>query len=78
MIYRMANELLHIYVCPCLGTLGDALYLTREQSGFILEVLVLYLFLGSAFSLLAACSSVNQARVKGPVGGLTQPDCSAI
>jgi 4-amino-4-deoxy-L-arabinose transferase-like glycosyltransferase len=65
LFYRMSNDFLHIYVCPCLGTLGDSLHLTRKQSGFLLEVLVLYLFLGSAFLLLAARSRANDSLNRG-------------
>jgi len=53
LIYRVTNEMLHFYLCPCLGTVMDSLYLSRKQSNLILGALVLYFFLGSAFLLLA-------------------------
>ncbi len=58
-VYRMANDLLHFYTCPCLGTLGDALHLSAKEAAFLLETLVLYLFLGSGFLLMSAWSKLN-------------------
>jgi hypothetical protein len=54
--YRMANDLMGITVCPCLGTTLDGLRLTSRQSDMLLGGFVLYLFLGSAFLLCAAWS----------------------
>src|SRR5437870_826552 len=39
LIYRKASALLHIHVCPCLGTLGDALPLSRNQVNILLELI---------------------------------------
>lgn len=55
-VYRMANALMGITVCPCLGTTLDALRLSSRQSDLLLGGFVLYLFLGSAFLLCAAWS----------------------
>ena len=75
-VYRMANDLMNFYVCPCLGTVGDSLHLSRKQSGSLLQILVLYLFLGSAFSLLAAWTRLHDSLNSGvtatePVAGPT-------
>ena len=65
-VYRMANALLHFYVCPCLGAVGDALHLSRAQANFILEVIVLYLFLGSGLLLVALWSRCKESEPHAP------------
>lgn len=47
MLYRLINALLGLHYCPCLGTIGNNLPLTKDQQGMILAVLVTGWILGS-------------------------------
>ncbi len=68
MMYRLANDLLHIKLCPCLGTIGGALPLSRGQLDFLLTILVLYLLFGSTFVLLSGWSrGRSESRATGRV-----------
>jgi len=69
--YRMANDLMGITVCPCLGTTLDALNLSRRQTDLLLGSFVLYLFLGSAFLLCAAWSRSLKSVEKTPTPAAT-------
>ncbi|HEX5222194.1 MAG TPA: hypothetical protein VFZ59_21750 [Verrucomicrobiae bacterium] len=64
--YRMANDLMGITVCPCLGTTLDALRLSSRQSDMLLGGFVLYLFLGSAFLLCVAWSRSIKSVEQSP------------
>lgn len=61
MMYRFANDLLHIKLCPCLGTIGDLLHIPKQIMDFSLLAMVLYLFFGSTYFLLRAWNTDLQA-----------------
>lgn len=61
MMYRIANEVLRIKLCPCLGTVGSALPFSRAQVDFLLTILVLYLISGSIIILVSARGNRSQS-----------------
>lgn len=54
MLYRFANDWLHIHLCPCLGTVESMLPFSKAQVDFFLMLVVLYMFFGSSYLLLSA------------------------
>jgi len=52
-IYRLANDLLHIRLCPCLGTIASTLPISKGLVDFLLVASVLYLFFGSTYLVLS-------------------------
>lgn len=63
MLYRFANAFLHVKLCPCLGTLGSALPISKTAVDTLLLAIVLYLFFGSSLILLRLWS--NRDRTPG-------------
>ena len=70
LMYRCASAYLHIHICPCMGTVSDALPLKRGEANFLLLIAVLWLFFGSAFSLMA---NLRQRPNGAQVGGSRVP-----
>ena len=61
--YHLANYLLGIHYCPCLGTLEDRLPLPRGLASIILQVLALYWVIGGLSSLWRLWGSERWARL---------------
>lgn len=66
LMYRCVNDLLHIKVCPCLGTIESMLPIGRAQVDFLLTMAVLYLFFGSATALLPSSLTDWRAHLRSP------------
>jgi hypothetical protein len=60
-MYRVAASFLQIRPCPCLGTLQSTLPFSKDLVDFVLKLVVVYFFVGSAGTLLAWFSG-NQDR----------------
>ncbi len=51
--YRVANDLLRIKTCPCLGTVGGLLPISKSQIDGLLRIVTLYLLSGAIFFILS-------------------------
>jgi hypothetical protein len=67
MMYRFANDLLHLKLCPCLGTIADLLPIRKDVVDFSLMIMVLYFFLGSVYFLLREWSRKLQSPHCNPI-----------
>lgn len=76
--YHVANYLLGIHYCPCLGTLEDRSPLPRGLASIILQVLALYWVIGGLSSLWRLWGSERWARLAvAPRGLFRKPPATA-
>ena len=68
--YRLGNYLLGIHTCPCLGQAADRLPLPRGMADLILQLLVLWWFVGSWSSFWRFWASERWARFAAVPGRL--------
>jgi len=61
--YHLANYLLGIHYCPCLGSLTDRLPLPRGLPDTLLIALVFWWFAGSVRSIWRLCASERWTRL---------------
>lgn len=65
LFYHWGGYLLGVYLCPCLGRLTDNLPLPRGFAEVMLQLLVLYWFLGSINMIWQPWGSAQWARMVG-------------
>jgi hypothetical protein len=75
--YRLGSYLLGVHTCPCLGQLADRLPLPRGFADILLQLLVLYWFVGSLSTFWRLWGSEQWRRLALSIRGRLQKSTAA-